>query len=90
MGKALFFNIPATGHINPSLNVVRELIQRGEQVVYVDAEETRALIESSGARFVSYPAETACRSRIAPTSTGFHEKAVKLFLKFISHFSSRQ
>jgi MGT family glycosyltransferase len=55
MGKALFFNIPATGHINPSLNLVRELLRRGEEVVYVDTEDTRALIEASGAMFVPYP-----------------------------------
>ena len=55
MGKALFFNIPATGHINPSLNLVRELLGRGEDVIYVDTEDTRALIEASGAAFVPYP-----------------------------------
>lgn len=55
MGKALFFNIPATGHINPSLNLVRELLGRGEEVTFVDTEDTRSLIEASGARFVPYP-----------------------------------
>jgi len=55
MGKALFFSIPATGHINPSLNLVRELLERGEEVTFVDTEETRALIEASGAKFVPYP-----------------------------------
>jgi len=42
MGKTLFFNIPATGHINPSIGVVKELMQRGEQVLYVNTEDMRA------------------------------------------------
>lgn len=55
MGKTLFFNIPATGHINPSIGVVKELMQRGEQVLYVNTEDMRAQIESIGAAFIPYP-----------------------------------
>ena len=55
MGKTVFFNIPATGHINGSLPVFAELVRRGEEVIYVNAEEERARVESTGARFVPYP-----------------------------------
>jgi hypothetical protein len=55
MGKAIFFNIPATGHINPSLGVVQELMRRGEQVLYVNTEAVRSQIEPSGVTFIPYP-----------------------------------
>jgi MGT family glycosyltransferase len=55
MGKTVFFNIPATGHINGSLPVFAELVRRGEEVIYVNAEEERTRVESTGARFVPYP-----------------------------------
>src|SRR5690349_14446278 len=55
MAKILLFNIPATGHVNPSLPLVKELVQRGEEIVYVNTAEYRAKIEATGARFVEYP-----------------------------------
>ncbi|MEO8609573.1 MAG: macrolide family glycosyltransferase [Chloroflexota bacterium] len=56
MTKTVFFNIPAQGHINPSLPVTAELVRRGEQVIYVNAEEIRSLAETTGAVFRPYPA----------------------------------
>ncbi len=55
MAKTIFFNIPAQGHINPALPVIRELVQRGEQVICVNTEEMRAAHEATGARFEAYP-----------------------------------
>jgi len=55
MSKTVFFNIPAQGHINPSLPVIAELVRRGEQVICVNAEETRAAYVATGAQFVAYP-----------------------------------
>jgi MGT family glycosyltransferase len=55
MSKTVFFNIPATGHINPSLPVMAELVRRGEEVIYVNMENTRAQIEHTGVRFLPYP-----------------------------------
>ncbi|MES1994357.1 MAG: macrolide family glycosyltransferase [Pseudomonadota bacterium] len=45
MGKAVFFNLPgATGHINPALGVVSELISHGEEVIfYADAASASKL-----------------------------------------------
>lgn len=35
MGKAVYFNLPgATGHINPAVGIVSELIRHGEQVIF--------------------------------------------------------
>src|SRR5689334_23266903 len=53
--KILLFNIPATGHVNTSLPLVKELVQRGEEIVYVNTEAYRAKIEATGARYVEYP-----------------------------------
>jgi len=54
MPKALFFNIPGHGHINPSLPVVAELVHRGHEVIYFATEGFRASIESTGATFCAY------------------------------------
>lgn len=53
MSKIVFFCIPAHGHTNPTLGVVRELIGRGHQVFYYSYNMMREKIESTGAIFVS-------------------------------------
>jgi len=54
MAKALFFGVPAYGHVMPSLAVVAELVRRGESVTYYCADEFRPLIERTGAEFREY------------------------------------
>ena len=53
MSKIVFFCIPAHGHTNPTLGVVRELISRGHQVFYYSYNMMREKIEATGATFVS-------------------------------------
>ena len=53
MSKIVFFCIPAHGHTNPTLGVVRELTDRGHQVWYYSYNVMREKIESAGATFVS-------------------------------------
>lgn len=53
MKKIVFFCIPAHGHTNPTLGVVRELISRGHQVWYYSYNIMREKIESTGATFIS-------------------------------------
>ena len=53
MATIVFFCIPAHGHTNPTLNVVRELKARGHRVVYYSYDEFREKIEDAGAEFVS-------------------------------------
>ena len=55
MSKALFFNIPATGHVNPSLPLVRELLAHGEEVRYFNVESFRHKVEGAEIPFVPYP-----------------------------------
>lgn len=52
MCKIVFFCIPAYGHTNPTLAVVRELTARGHQVWYYSYEAFRGQIEEAGAKFI--------------------------------------
>ena len=53
MSKIVFFCIPAHGHTNPTLGVVKELVSRGHQVWYYSYNMMREKIEEAGAVFVS-------------------------------------
>lgn len=53
MSKIVFFCIPAHGHTNPTLGVVRELVSRGHQIWYYSYHMMREKIESTGATFVA-------------------------------------
>lgn len=53
MSKIVFFCIPAHGHTNPTLGVVRELVNRGHEVTYYSYNLMREKIEATGATFVS-------------------------------------
>jgi MGT family glycosyltransferase len=55
MSKILFFNIPAYGHVNPTLPVVTELVRRGHHVVYYNSDTFEPAIKATGAEFRSYP-----------------------------------
>ena len=52
MSSIWFCSIPAHGHVNPTLPVVRELVRRGHSVRYYEVEPFRAGIEAAGASFV--------------------------------------
>ena len=49
----VFFCIPAHGHTNPTLGVVRELVSRGHRVWYYSYNMLREKIEATGAAFIS-------------------------------------
>ncbi len=53
MSKIVFFCIPAHGHTNPTLGVVRELVSRGHEVWYYSYNIMREKITSAGAKFIS-------------------------------------
>jgi len=52
--KVLFINIFGHGHINPTIGLVKELMNRGEQVTYIAIEKFRETIEKTGAKFKGY------------------------------------
>ncbi|MBR1986081.1 MAG: glucosyltransferase [Mogibacterium sp.] len=51
--KIAWFCIPAHGHTNPTLGLVKTLAEAGHQVWYFSFEEFRQKIESAGATFIS-------------------------------------
>ncbi len=53
MSKIVFFCIPAHGHTNPTLGVVRELVSREHKIWYYSYNIMREKIESAGATFIS-------------------------------------
>lgn len=53
MSRIVFFCIPAQGHTNPTLGVVRELVDRGHEVLYYSYRMLREKIEAAGATFVA-------------------------------------
>lgn len=53
MSKIVFFCIPAHGHTNPTLGVVRELVERGHEVWYYSYYSFQEKIEAAGAKFVA-------------------------------------
>ena len=53
MSKIVFFCIPAHGHTNPTLGVVRELVERGHEVLYYSYTSFKEKIEETGAKFVA-------------------------------------
>ena len=65
MSTIVFFCIPAYGHTNPTLGVVRELTARGHKVVYYSYDTMREPIEAAGASFVSCNAYDA-EQRLSP------------------------
>lgn len=53
MSKVVFFSIPAHGHTNPTIEVVRGLTNKGHDVWYYSFEEFKEKIEGAGAKFIS-------------------------------------
>lgn len=54
MAKILFVNVPYTGHVNPTLGLVKALLKSGNEISYVNAPEWRKKIEDLGAEFIEY------------------------------------
>ena len=53
MSKIVFFCIPAHGHTNPTIEVVKELVSRGHEVRYYSYNIMREKIKAAGATFIS-------------------------------------
>lgn len=57
MSKVLFLGVPSHGHINPTLGLISELVNQGEEVVYFAADEFKDKIVATGAEFRAYSAD---------------------------------
>ena len=92
MASILFFSIPAHGHVNPTLPLVRELVARGHDVSYYNAETFRAKIESTGVSFVPIdafmpPAPDDLSSRVGKDFAALIEMAADTTLALESDFA---
>ncbi|RAS78892.1 macrolide family glycosyltransferase [Priestia endophytica] len=54
MSSVLFINLPAEGHVNPTVGLVKELVDRGETITYYCAERFRERLENVGAVVRTY------------------------------------
>jgi MGT family glycosyltransferase len=81
MAKIIFTGIPAHGHINPTLAVVKELVARGHSVLYYNAEEFRSKIENTGAEFRAYPAFGVTPDELASKASNLPSVTVLLLEK---------
>lgn len=68
MAIYVFLNFPTFGQVNPTLAIVRELVVRGQEVVYFTGEVFRDAIEAAGARFCPYPVEAPLFHRESRTA----------------------
>ncbi len=55
MSKAIFFNIPSSGHVNPTIPIMELLSQTDIDLLYVNTADLRDKIEATGVRFAPYP-----------------------------------
>ncbi|MFD9890431.1 macrolide family glycosyltransferase [Amycolatopsis sp. NPDC059027] len=65
MSRVVMAGMPAWGHVNPSLPILRELTRRGVEVTYYTGEEFRAPVERAGCEFRAYPPGTISVADIA-------------------------
>ncbi len=79
-----FFNIPAVGHVYPTLAVAAELVRRGHRVSYASIDRRRTVIEATGARLIEYdttrPKESD-PSMIAPDRGVYLAQAMLSFIE---------
>ncbi len=80
MSKIVFFCIPAHGHTNPTISVVRELTQQGHQLWYYSYDAFREKIEAAGANFISCDCYD-CQQNLSPEDG----KRISTDLAFATH-----
>lgn len=54
MARVLYATIPAEGHVNPTIGLVKQLVDNGEEVVYMCSEQYRSRLARTGAQFRPY------------------------------------
>lgn len=85
MSHALFVNIPAHGHVNPTLPLAAELAARGEQVDYALTPDFAPAVARAGARLVPY--ESTLPAALSPPASAAaaqdREAALQLPLKLL-------
>nr|WP_083982575.1 macrolide family glycosyltransferase [Actinomadura hibisca] len=71
MAHVAMVSTPFPGHVNPSLEVIRELVARGHRVTYANDPSYEEKVTATGAEFVSYKSTLLSdrAANIAPDDT---------------------
>lgn len=77
MSKVVFFNIPAHGHTNPTLEIVKELVRQEHEVIYYSFSAFKEKIEAVGGKFIS------CDESLPPLALEDEKKIGKDFSALI-------
>ena len=81
MARIVFLSVPAYGHLNPVLPIVRELVRRGHDVTVFDEPPFAPVIEAAGAKFVAYPPVMSMEDMSAVLMGGDLMATFELFLR---------
>ena len=77
MSRIVFFSIPAYGHTNPTVEVVRQLVRRGHRVRYYSFEEFRVKLEGAGAEFVPCDDFSSLMAMVIDVTVAMEEKTLR-------------
>ena len=72
--RALFFSPKGTGHVNPTLPLVRGLVARGHEVTYCLTAEWRERLEAMGCRYRNMGTQEAFTTADFNPSAGFYQQ----------------
>ena len=81
MAKILILNIPMHGHVNPTIALTKELVERGHDVTYLISEEFRKKIVPTGANIITYKSQagkTVVIKDLFTTMSTIYYKALKI------------
>ena len=81
MARIVFLSVPAYGHLNPVLPIVRELVRRGHEVTVFDEPPFAPVIEATGAKFVPYPPVMSMEDMASVLMSGDLMATFELFLR---------
>ena len=77
MRRIVFFSIPAWGHTNPTVEVVRQLTAQGHQVRYYSFEPFREKLEAAGAEVI------CCDGAMPPAPRNLDKKVGRDFADLV-------
>ncbi len=81
--QIVFYSLPAHGHINPTLGVVKTLVEHGHQVIYYSIPQFREKITSHGAIFKAYELPNINLQHISPNSIELLALLMKITLHLL-------
>ena len=83
------FNLPARGHLNPTLPIVKELVAGGATVHYFVGEKYRKLVESVGGKFNLFPSLKRLGDQKTEDSSAPDDRQIAL-MPFAMAYQARQ